>query len=114
MTMQHDKLAITVAEAAELLSLKDSRTILKYVQEGKLRAVGERKGVRVVRASIDEYLQGASAWHRANVQSSDESPTPARSDTKRTENSRGKQRSPSETDDTDTIHFQPGRKLKRM
>jgi excisionase family DNA binding protein len=108
-------LSITLKEAAELLGLSDPRTVLKYAREKRIRVTGGG-GARwlVVRTSIDDYLEGRSEWHRerAGAQPA-ESPTPARSGTRKGVRSRTKPPSPSNTTSTATITFLRDRKLKR-
>jgi hypothetical protein len=75
--MGREPLAISLKEAGELLSIKDTRTIIKYGKEGRLRIVGTGNGQKVVVASIHEYLNGESEWHRSRHRSSAQMETPA-------------------------------------
>ena len=61
--MQREPLAIPLKTAAELLSIKDIRTVVKYGREGRIVIVGTGNGQKVVMASIHRYLQGESEWH---------------------------------------------------
>jgi hypothetical protein len=56
---------ITFSEAAALLGLHSTKSIARYGKEGKLRLTGRGPGRKVVAASIDEYVEGRSAWHVA-------------------------------------------------
>lgn len=113
--MTKEPLGITLREAADMLSLKDRRTVVKYGLEGRIRISGTGIGQRVDVRSIDEYLKGESAWHRARNKSgpSDENQAPALSATKRGVRSRGKQRSRLSTDNIDMTPLRHDRKLKR-
>lgn len=92
----------TINEAAEILRLKDRRTVIKWGQEGRIRIVGKKRQLLVVIASIDEYARGESAWHQKQEQARPNVPpsSPRRA---------GRSRRPV-TNDTITL---PGQKLKR-
>jgi hypothetical protein len=110
--MTKEPLGITLREAADLLSLKDRRTVIKYGLEGRIRISGTGIGQRVDVRSIDEYLKGESAWHRARS-TSDVSQEVDRSASRRAARSRGKPPSPLATDITGLTPFRYGRKPKR-
>lgn len=110
--MTKEPLGITLREAADMLSLKDRRTVVKYGLEGRIRISGTGIGQRVDVRSIDEYLKGESAWHRERNKSV-ASQGVVLSATRRAARSRGKLHSRLTTGSTDTTPFQHGRQLKR-
>jgi hypothetical protein len=109
-----EPLAIPLYAAAELLSLKDARTIKKYGKEGRVRIVGSGNGQRVLLSSIHDYLRGESEWHANQQSQPGENQAPARSATRRAGNSRMKRRIPLDTDSTDTITLRRDRTLQRI
>ena len=56
---------LTLDEAAEVLRLKDTRTVVKWGRQGRIRVIGERRHLLVDAASIEEYRKGESQWHHA-------------------------------------------------
>jgi hypothetical protein len=81
--MAKEPLAIPLKEAAFLLGVKDTKTMIKYARERRIRIVGTGNGQKVVVASIHEYLNGESEWQRARNPPSQfvENLAPARYDT---------------------------------
>jgi len=111
--MTKEPLGITLRDAADLLSLKDVRTVVKYGDEGRIRISGTGIGQRVDVRSIDEYLKGESAWHRERSSSpGDASQAPEPSATRKAARSRGKRPSRLTTDITGLTPFRYDRKLK--
>ena len=51
------RLAVTVRRAAHLLDYS-TKTIKRMVDRGELHATGRGRGLRIVVASIDDYLNG--------------------------------------------------------
>ena len=65
----------TLKETADFFKVK-SRTVVEYGKQGRIIIRGTRNGQKVLRSSIDAYLEGRSAWHARQGQSG-ESQTPA-------------------------------------
>src|SRR6187549_243558 len=103
---------ITLREAAERLSLKDTRTVVKYGREGRVRISGTGVGQRVDPRSIVEYMRGETSWHKRNTPVANQEPAP--SATRRPARSHGRPLSPSDTTSTATTPLLRGRKLQRI
>src|SRR5690348_616658 len=106
---------LTLSEAADILRLKDIRTVIRWGAQGRIRIIGERKHLLVDTASIDEYRRGESQWHRERSNLSDipdASATPARSASRKAARSHTRLPSRSETASTDTTLLLRGRKLR--
>ena len=104
---------LTLNEAAEVLRLKDNRTLIKWAREGRIRVIGEKRHLLVDAESIDEYRRGESKWHRARNENPAAAQAPAPSGSSRAVNSRSRQPSQSAMTDTDTIILRRDRKLQR-
>jgi hypothetical protein len=103
---------LTLAEAARILNVSDTRTVLKWGRQGRYLLIGSRGAWGVNAASLDAYTKGQSLWHEKQRQSSnaDAHQEPAQSATAKGGRSRSKQRSQSGMANTDTeVSVQPKR-----
>jgi helix-turn-helix protein len=107
-----DQRFLTLDEAAAILRVKDRRTVVSYARQGRIRIVGERRGIRVIAASIDEYERGESRWHHERNPGA-ASQARVSSGTSQGGAGRMKRSSDLVTDDPDTIPLLTGQKLQR-
>jgi len=107
---------LTLQEAADILRVKDTRTVLKWAREGRFVLIGQRKSITVNAESLQAYIEGRSAWHLAKSQPTnahDASQEPELSATRRGERSPMKRALRSKGLPQGMIAFDPTRTRRR-
>ncbi|MDQ2999387.1 MAG: hypothetical protein M3R61_20325 [Chloroflexota bacterium] len=57
---------LTLKEAAAILRVKDTRTVVTWGHQGRFLLIGTRKNTTVNLASLNLYTEGRSAWQSQN------------------------------------------------
>lgn len=107
---------LTLEEAAAILKVQDTRTVMKWGRQGRYLLIGSRGAWGVNAASLDAYTKGKSPWHEKQSQLKSHpavSLEPVRYGSEKVAKSRSRRAIPSQDTNPDTSPFQPRMKQQR-
>ena len=105
---------LTLQEAADILRLKDLRTVLSWGRQGRFVLIGSRKHVLVNAESLQAYTEGRSVWHAKQQSQPAARVEPEPSGTSAAARSRSRRRSNTVTAARNTTISLRPKKLRRI